>query len=336
MDRDLLSDVFDLVEVRGVLTGGIAARGSWESRGPLTDPVKFFAMVSGSARLSTDGGGEPVDLRPGDVAILTGRSWVAFEAGDAPRREVRPESDFSSARFAGSDRGRDDILVGGCMDLNEAGRELLTGSLPPLARIRGSAESPVEGAAGGSAGASTGASDGIRWCLLRLFDEATSGRAGTAFAVRQYGQLLLLEVLRTYVGQAELPPGLLRLLSDERLRPALDLMHAAPGRPWGLEELAQAAAMSRTSFAERFREVAGLPPLTYLSRWRMLLAQRALRDGDVRVSTLATDLGYGSESAFSTAFKRLVGESPLRYRRRVRHPPLTEAAPALGPANGAR
>ena len=76
--------------------------------------------------------------------------------------------------------------------------------------------------------------------------------------------------------------------------------------------------MSRTSFAERFRTVAGVPPLTYLHRWRMLLAQRALRDGDARVGSLAFELGYASESAFSTAFKREVGVSPLRYRYRVR------------------
>jgi AraC-like DNA-binding protein len=60
-------------------------------------------------------------------------------------------------------------------------------------------------------------------------------------------------------------------------------MHAEPGKPWWLEELAPAAAMSRTSFAERFRTVTGIPPLTYLDSWRMLLAQRALREGDTRV-----------------------------------------------------
>ena len=125
-------------------------------------------------------------------------------------------------------------------------------------------------------------------------------------------------MLRSYLGQASLPPGWLRVLTDERLRPAVSLMHAEPGRPWRLDELARAAAMSRTSFAERFRDVAGVPPLTYLNGWRMLLAQRALRDGDVRVGSLAASLGYASESAFSTAFKRTLGESPLRYRDRVR------------------
>ena len=95
-------------------------------------------------------------------------------------------------------------------------------------------------------------------------------------------------------------------------------MHAEPGKPWRLDELARASAMSRTSFAERFRTLAGVPPLTYLNSWRMLLAQRALRDGDTRVGSLALALGYTSESAFSNAFKREVGVSPLRYRARVR------------------
>jgi len=81
--------------------------------------------------------------------------------------------------------------------------------------------------------------------------------------------------------------------------------------------------MSRTSFAERFRQVAGLPPLTCLGQWRMTLAQRPLRDDDTRIGQLAARLGYGSESAFSTAFKREVGVSPLRYRRQVTFAPGT-------------
>ncbi|WP_308343388.1 AraC family transcriptional regulator [Streptomyces sp. MK37H] len=79
-----------------------------------------------------------------------------------------------------------------------------------------------------------------------------------------------------------------------------------------------ASAMSRTSFATHFRTVAGMPQLTYLNRWWMLPAQRALRDGDDPIGSLASALGYTSVSAFSSAFKREVGESPLRYRHRLR------------------
>ncbi len=302
MAADHLSEVFDVVEVRSAVSGGFAVRGPWVARADLQDPLKLIAMVCGRGRLITDGIDEPIELGPGDVAILNDRSWLHHEGGtgDGPRQEITPEENFT--RLVGADRGTDDVVIGIAVDLNAAGRALLQQALPPVGHVR----------------ASAAAATNLRGTLDRLFDEVSGERMGSAFAIRQYGQLMLLEVLRAYVDQAELPRGWLRLLTDERLRPAVGLMHAEPGKPWGLEELARAAAMSRTSFAERFRAVAGVPPLTYLNRWRMLLAQRALRDGDVRVGALAAELGYASESAFSTAFKREVGESPLRYRHRVR------------------
>ncbi|SDS47919.1 AraC family transcriptional regulator [Microlunatus soli] len=310
MARDELSEVFDLIEVRSLLSGGFAARGPWVSHAPIEDALKFVAVVCGRARLLTDGLDSPIDLETGDVAILNDRHWVELvdrTAVDgsvtAARPEVMPEADFSSTRLVAADRTLDDVIVGGRVDLNDAGRTLLLQALPPVAHVRAAAAA------------------GLRDSLDRLFDEVTASRMGSAFAIRQYGQLLLLEVLRAYVEQTDLPPGWLLLLSDERLRPALSIIHGEPGRPAGLEDLARAAGMSRTSFAERFRTVAGVPPLTYLSRWRMLLAQRALRHGDVGVGSLASELGYASESAFSTAFKREVGESPLRYRRRIRQQP---------------
>ncbi|UED83096.1 AraC family transcriptional regulator [Streptomyces profundus] len=302
MTGDQLSEVFELVEVRGQMTGGFAVRGPWVTRAALPGQLKFMAMARGRARLTADGLDGPIELGPGDVAVLNDISWLelAGGTGEGPRREIAPTPGFPSSVLLGADGDLDDVLFGGRVELNPVGRALLTRALPPVGHVRGV----------------TAAS--LRAILDRLFAEVTADRVGSAFAIRQYGQLLLLEVLRAYLDQAELPPGWLRLLTDERLRPALGRMHAEPGRTWRLEELAHAAAMSRTSFAERFRTTAGVPPLTYLHRWRMLLARRALRDGDVRVGSLAAELGYGSESAFSTAFKREVGESPLRYRDRAR------------------
>jgi len=307
MVGDQLSEVFDLVEVHGLLSGGFAGRGPWVARAVFEDALKFVALVGGRARLRADGVDAPIELGPGDVALLNNRSWLELRggSGDGPAREIVPEEYDPSTHLSAAGAG-DDVVLGGHIDLNPAGRELLLQALPPVATVR-AADDPAAG---------------LRVCLDRLFAEMSGDRIGSAFAIRQYAQLLILEVLRAYIEQTRLPSGWLRAVTDERLRPALSLMHAEPGRPWRLEELARAAAMSRTSFAERFRTVAGVPPLTYLNRWRMLLAQRALRDGGVRIGSLAADLGYASESAFSTAFKREVGESPLRYRYRV------SAAPA--------
>ncbi|HJP73290.1 MAG TPA: AraC family transcriptional regulator [Pseudonocardiaceae bacterium] len=314
MVGDQLSDVLDLVEIRGLVSGGFAARGPWVARAPIEDPLKLIAMVSGRSRITTDGAdgvGGPVELGPGDVAILNNRSWLEQEggAGDGPRQEIIPEETF--VRLVGADRGTDDVVLGIAVELNPTGQALLQQALPAVGHVR----------------ASAGAATNLRGSLDRLFDEVSGNRIGAAFAIRQYGQLLLLEVLRAYFDQTELPPGWLRLLNDDRLRPALRLMHTEPGKPWGLHELARASAMSRTSFAEHFRKVAGQPPLAYLNRWRMLLAQRALRAEHVRIGSLAAELGYASESAFSTAFKREVGESPLRYRHRARQESPLRAVP---------
>lgn len=307
MADDQLSEVFELVEVRGLVSGGFSVRGRWVSRATLQESFKFMAVVAGRARLITDGIDAPIELLPGDVAILNNRSRLELSGGtgDGPVREVMPVEDGLSLTDA--DWTTNDIILGGRIDLNEAGRTLLLEALPPVAHVRAS---PTSGA-------------NLRGSIHRLFDEVAGNRIGSAFAIRQHAQLVLLEVLRAYVEQAELPPGWLRVLTDERLRPALTLMHSQPEQLWGLNELARAAAMSRTAFAERFRTVSGMPPRAYLNRWRMMLAQRALRDADVSVGSLATELGYASESAFSTAFKREVGESPLRYRFRIRDQALS-------------
>lgn len=280
MAIDQLSDVFDLVDVRAVLTGGLAATGHWVSRATVEDPLKLFAMVSGRARLTTEGLDAPIELDPGDVAIVHDRSWLQLEGGiaEGPPREIAPEQTDLHASLVGADCASDDVVIGVRVELNPVGLALLGQALPPVAHVRASHISATP----------------LRGSLDRLFDEVAGNRIGSGFAIRHYGQLLLLEVLRAYIGQAELPAGWLRVLTDERLRPALTLMHAQPEKRWGLDDLARAAAMSRTSFAERFRAVAGIPPLAYLNRWRMLLAQRSLRNGDARVGSLASELGYSS------------------------------------------
>jgi AraC-like DNA-binding protein len=92
-------------------------------------------------------------------------------------------------------------------------------------------------------------------------------------------------------------------------------MHDDPAHGWTLQELAMRASMSRSTFAMRFKETVGESPIEYLTRWRMLLAADKLANSGDPVSAIALSLGYESESAFSTAFKRVMGCSPRQYGR---------------------
>jgi AraC-like DNA-binding protein len=142
-------------------------------------------------------------------------------------------------------------------------------------------------------------------------------------ASNQLAMFMFIEILRAHLESGlDLQTGWLKVLADKQMAPALRLMHSDPGRSWSLDDLARECATSRTTFATRFRRVAGVPPLTYLSNWRMRLAERILRDTDRSVSDIADSLGFSSESSFSHAFKRSSDLGPKAYRQRSR---LTQA-----------
>jgi AraC-like DNA-binding protein len=205
----------------------------------------------------------------------------------------------NAGSIAKLDEDDDFFLIGGHVQLDAASGGLLATILPPLIHVR--AASPQAAV--------------LQWLLGQLVDERAAELPGASVASAQLAQLMFVQILRAHLANSDsFPPGWLRAVTDKRLAPALRLMHGDPGRCWQLSELARAVGMSRTTFALRFRLAAGVPPLTYLSEWRMRLAKRALHEGNTPVSVLAFSLGYTSESAFSNAFKRTIGVAPKRYR----------------------
>lgn len=136
--------------------------------------------------------------------------------------------------------------------------------------------------------------------------------------------------MRRYV--ASLPPGQegwLAALQDEFVGKAVACLHARPASPWSLAQLAKAVGLSRSALAERFTRLVGEPPMHYLTRWRMQLASLRLASG-ASVQSVAGDVGYGSEAAFSRAFKKVVGTPPggwageQRRRRAAGAPTLAD------------
>jgi AraC-like DNA-binding protein len=105
-----------------------------------------------------------------------------------------------------------------------------------------------------------------------------------------------------------------------RLAPAIRQMHQKLTRSWTVAELARTAALSRSAFFERFMRTVGLPPMEYLVTWRMAVAKDLLRRRGLGLSEVAERVGYGSASAFSTAFSRHVGMAPSQFTREVSDP----------------
>jgi AraC-like DNA-binding protein len=147
--------------------------------------------------------------------------------------------------------------------------------------------------------------------------ESADRRAGGADVLARLSELMFIEVVRRYVDT--LPPGQsgwLAGLRDPFVGKALSLIHADHARNWTIEEMGRDVGLSRSVLAERFTELVGVPPMHYLAQWRMQIASGLLADGNANIATVAAKIGYGSEAAFSRAFKKIVGRPPSECRRR--------------------
>ena len=146
--------------------------------------------------------------------------------------------------------------------------------------------------------------------------ESRLGRAGSETMVTRMAELMFIEVLRRHIEQLPAEQtGWLAGLRDPVVAPALAQLHERPAHAWTLAELARAVATSRTVLAERFSQVVGIPPMQYLTQWRLQLAAEQLARGSAKVAAIGARVGYESEAAFSRAFKRATGHAPAVWRR---------------------
>lgn len=300
MTSDPLSEMLNLLDARCLMAGGLIAGGPWALTFPQPNRIKISAVAKGRCWLVLGNGSAPILLEAGDVILLNGKHPFMLASDLA----VKPTDAITAFKekvngMARHGTGDDFLYIGGHIALGPTGTALLLDVLPPVIHVRATlAEAGV-----------------LRWLLDQLVREMAAGKPGALLASAQLSQLIFVQVLRAHIMTSEpLTVGWLRAFGDEKIAPALRQMHADPARDWQLGELAKAAGMSRTSFALRFKTAAGVAPLTYLTAWRMRLAERALREGSMPVSSLALSLGYTSESAFSNAFKRVTGIAPKRYR----------------------
>jgi AraC family transcriptional regulator, alkane utilization regulator len=155
--------------------------------------------------------------------------------------------------------------------------------------------------------------------LQHAAEESRAPRAGTDAVLTKLSELLFVEALRSYLETVpEQERSWLAGLRDPHVSRVLGLMHAEPARPWTVDELGREAGVSRSALTERFGLLIGEPPMQYLTRWRLALGARALKEGSEPVLHVAQRVGYESEAAFNRAFKREFGTPPAAWRRNSR------------------
>jgi AraC-like DNA-binding protein len=148
--------------------------------------------------------------------------------------------------------------------------------------------------------------------------ESAARRTGSAGMLAKLSELMFIEVIRQHLDSlTEIESGWLAGLRDPMIAKALSLMHGLPADDWTLERLARLVGTSRSVLVERFTRIVGMPPMQYLARWRMQIASSLLSQGNRNMASIAAEVGYASEQAFSRAFKKVVGTPPSAARRHL-------------------
>lgn len=309
---DTLSEMLDNIRSSGALIGQSLLVAPWTVRHEAGSSLAVVAMLRGEGWIVRDGA-EPTRLGTRDLAILTGPSTslltsdpsgrtppvcvltgdgVCTDALDAPLAEDRIGLGGRAVR---SQLENDHLLLTGSFPTSGRISERLLDALPPVFVVpRAQQRSRALGL---------------------LEDELDGGEPGQQAVLDRLLDLVLIGALRDgFALPGAAPPAWFGAAGDPVVGPALSALHADPAHPWSVESLAEEARVSRATFARRFAEVMGEPPISYLAGWRLCLAADLLQDSEDTLEVIAHRVGYSSAYALSAAFTREYALRPSRYR----------------------
>jgi AraC-like DNA-binding protein len=265
--------------------------------------IAYHFVIAGKLLVTVNG--EPtIEVRAGEIVLLPRNDvhTLASAAGLVPtsaRQLIEPSADGGLAKISHGGGGEVAQIVCGFLGSDESYNPLIA-TLPRLLKLdvrEGVSRDWVEASVRYAAG------------------ELTAGRLASSSQMARLSELLFVEAVRQYsVTFTDQDAGWLKGVADPQIGRALTAIHHNIDSPWSAESLAREVSMSRSAFVDRFTTLVGMPPIRYLTIWRLQVAKRSLRETRTTIAQVAQDVGYGSDEAFSRAFKREIGLSPARWR----------------------
>ncbi|GGX89670.1 AraC family transcriptional regulator [Litchfieldella qijiaojingensis] len=330
MSQDTLSEVLRSIRLRGAVFYHVEGNASWVSEAPAAidvadlimpgiEHVMAYHVLTHGSCWATVIGKTPVPLQEGDVVVfprgdphvMSSEPGMRGQLDMHPYQLPRPEQlpffasrkgdSLSMSRF---DRGSgqvDATLVCGFFGCDARPFNPLLASLPHLLHVRAGQDR---------------AEDWITHFIRFALSESVHKRPGGEALLERLSETMFVELVRRYL--EEMPEGQsnwLAGLRDRYVGRALALLHERPGDTWTIDKLADRIGLSRSALHERFARFTGHPPMQYLTKWRMQVAAGLLRQSNAPLASIALEVGYESETAFSRAFRRETGMPPAAWRR---------------------
>ncbi|OOG64403.1 hypothetical protein B0E46_07010 [Rhodanobacter sp. B04] len=255
--------------------------GSWFLDGPRYHCGLFHLVGTGQCKVECAALGHAMQLEAGDL--------VVFPQGDPHRLSTDGQANPEDA-------GRTSLVCGE-MKFSGNAHHPLNHALPACFVVR-----------------SKDAGNTFRQLSAMMVEVVNAGQDGRQVLLNKLADALFTLAVCDYARRTGERRGLFAAVADSRISKVLQAVHESPGNPWTMQTMAGLACMSRSAFAERFTHLMQIPPMQYVTQWRVSVAEQLLRDRQQSVACIAEQLGYSSEAAFRRLFKRVSGMCPGRIR----------------------
>lgn len=302
---DALTDILNTLRLSSSLYFRTELTSPWGIEVPAKNNVaRFHIVIRGHCWLQIDGK-DSLYMANGDLVVIPhGASHIL---ADTPHSQIRPFNEvLEETAYVGTGPlvygggGAGCCLVCGEFAFDDLGNHPLLANLPTKLYVSGDA------------------SYNTQWldsAIGFIAHEAAKLEPGANAIVDRLSEIILIQVIRATLASSQEQVPFLSAFSDQRINQVMAAIHANPSENWSVETLGQLVNMSRSSFSNRFTELAKMTPLQYVIFVRLQKASRLLTETAMPLIKVAEDIGYHSEAAFSQAFKKQFGLRPGEFRR---------------------